>query len=53
MRLNMNKKIVSKVVSGALLCSMIGYTVPVFAYTKDETVYSKLDVSGSCLKYTY
>ena len=46
----MNKKIVSKVVSGALLCSMIGYTVPVFAYTKDETVYSKLDVSGSCYK---
>lgn len=46
----MNKKIVSKIVSGTLLCSMIGYTIPVFAYTKDETVYSKLDSSGNSYK---
>lgn len=46
----MNKKLVSKVISGMLLCSMIGYTMPVFAYTKDETVYSKLDSSGNCYK---
>lgn len=46
----MNKKIISKLVSGTLLCSMIGYTIPVFAYTKDETVYSKLDVSGNNYK---
>lgn len=29
---------------------MVGYTLPVFAYTKDETVYSKLDASGSNYK---
>ena len=46
----MNKKIISKIVSGTLLCSMIGYTVPVFAYTKDETVYSKLDSLGNNYK---
>lgn len=46
----MNKKIVSKIVSGTLLCSMIGYTIPVFAHTKDETVYSKLDSSGNNYK---
>lgn len=46
----MNNKIVYKIISGTLLCSMIGYTVPVFAYTKDETVYSKLDTSGNNYK---
>lgn len=46
----MNNKVISKVVSGVLLCSMIGYTLPVFAYTKDETVYSKLDASGDGYK---
>ncbi len=25
---------------------MVGYTLPVLGYTKDETVYSKLDASG-------
>ena len=34
-----NNKVISKVISGTLLCSMVGYTLPVFAYTKDETVY--------------
>lgn len=42
-----NKKIGLKIISGTLLCSMCIYTSPVFAYTKDETVYSKLDSTGS------
>lgn len=46
----MNKKVVAKVISGTLLCSMLGYTIPVFSYTKDETVYSKLDSSGNNYK---
>ena len=29
---------------------MVGYTLPVFAYTKDETVYSKLDSEGNNYK---
>jgi putative membrane protein len=43
----MNNKIILKTLSGALLCTMFAYTVPVLAYTKDETVYSKLDSNGS------
>lgn len=43
----MNKKIISKITSSALLCTMVAYTAPVFAFTKDETVYSKLDKNGS------
>jgi len=39
----MKGKIVSKITSGVLLCTMTLYTTPIFAYTKDETVYSKLD----------
>ena len=46
----MNNKIISKAVAGLMLFSMIGYTLPVFAYTKDETVYSKLDVNGDSYK---
>ena len=45
-----NNKVISKVISGALLCSMVGYTFPVFAYTKDETVYSKMDSNGKNYK---
>ncbi len=45
-----NNKVISKVISGTLLCSMVGYTLPVFAYTKDETVYSKLDSDGNNYK---
>ncbi len=45
-----NNKMISKVISGILLCSMVGYTLPVFAYTKDETVYSKLDSNGDNYK---
>ena len=40
----------NKVISGTLLCSMVGYALPVFAYTKDETVYSKLDCEGNNYK---
>lgn len=39
-------KIKRKIVSGALLCTMCAYTLPVFAYTKDETVYTKIDRNG-------
>lgn len=46
----MNNKVISKIISGTLLCSMVGYTLPVFAYTKDETVYSKMDSIGKNYK---
>lgn len=46
----MNKKIISKLVAGILLCSIVGYTLPVFAYTKEETVYTKLDSNGNNYK---
>ena len=42
----MKKEMISKITSGALLCTMLAYTSPILAYSKDETVYSKLDVSG-------
>lgn len=46
----MDNKIVMRLIAGILLFCMIGYTVPVFSYTKDETVYSKLDNSGDVYK---
>ena len=46
----MENKIILKTISGLLLCSMVGYTLPVFAYEKDETVYSKLDNTGNNYK---
>lgn len=39
-----------KVISATLLMTMLAYTAPVFAYTKDETVYSKLDTDGKNYK---
>lgn len=42
----MNNKIFSKITSGILLCTMLTYTAPVMAYTKQETVYSKVDAEG-------
>lgn len=42
----MNKKFISKITSGILLCTMVAYGAPVMAYTKDETVYSKLESDG-------
>ena len=43
----MNKKVISKITSSVLLCTMFAYTTPVFAFTKDETVYSKIDSNGN------
>lgn len=40
-----NNKMI-KVISSLTLVSMMCYTLPVMAYTKEETVYSKLDASG-------
>lgn len=42
----MKRKSKNKIISGALLCTICAYTLPVFAYTKDETVYSKIDSEG-------
>lgn len=42
----MKKETISKAISGMLLFTMSMYSAPVFAYTKDETVYSKLDKTG-------
>lgn len=42
----MNLKTKKKIISGTLLCTMCAYTLPVFAYTKDETVYSKINQKG-------
>lgn len=43
----MEHKIIKKLISSVLLCSMLAYTMPVFAFTKEETVYSKLDSNGN------
>ena len=43
----MNKKVISKITSGVLLYTMLAYTTPVLAFTKDETVYSKIDSNGN------
>jgi putative membrane protein len=43
----MKKNIGKKIVGNLLLFTMIGYTMPIFALTKEETVYSKLDNEGS------
>lgn len=43
----MNNKIVLKVISSVLLFTILAYTSPVFAFTKDETVYAKLYSNGS------
>lgn len=36
----------NKIVASILLCSICTYTLPVFAYTKDETVYTKVNSQG-------
>ena len=43
----MNKKIISKITAGILFGTVLTYTSPIFAYTKDETVYTKLDSNGN------
>ncbi len=42
----MKIKIKRKIISATLLCSICTYTLPVLAYTKDETVYSKINNEG-------
>ena len=37
---------IGKIISGITVVSMLCYTMPVMAYTKEETVYSKLDEKG-------
>ena len=39
-------KIIKKIVSSIMIGTLLVYTMPVFAYTKEETVYSKLDADG-------
>lgn len=46
----MNYKNISKIISGVLACTMFLYTTPVLAYTKDETVYTKVDSKGEQYK---
>ena len=43
-------KIIKKVVSGMALCTMLTYTMPILAYTNEETIYSKLNTSGEVYK---
>lgn len=43
----MKNKNILKLISSLTLVSMMCYTLPVMAYTKEETVYSKLDVTGN------
>jgi len=42
----MNSKLISKITAGTLLATVAMYSSPVLAFTKEETVYSKLDNSG-------
>lgn len=45
----MNKK-TSKITATVILCSMLLYTLPVSAFTKDETVYSNMKSNGENYK---
>jgi hypothetical protein len=43
-----NKKIMSKVIASSLILALGAISSSeVFAYTKDETVYSKMDATGN------
>lgn len=42
----MNHNLMKKVTSSILLGTMLLYQAPIFAYSKEETVYSKLNTSG-------
>lgn len=48
----MNNKIGMKITSGILLGTMLLYSIPAFAYTKEESVYAKLDGNGNCYQTT-
>lgn len=44
----MLKKVGIKLLTSTIICTILAYfTAPVFAYTKDESVYSKLDNNGN------
>lgn len=42
----MNTKIKTRIIASTLLCTMCAYSAPVLAFTKDETVYSKMNSKG-------
>ena len=46
----MNKNFLNKLISFGLLCSILTYSLPVFSYMNEETVYSKLDSEGNRYK---
>ena len=46
----MKNKVISKVIASMLLCTILAYATPVFAYTKDETVYTKINEKGEMYK---
>lgn len=46
----MKNKIISKIIASILLCTILVYTTPVFAYSKDETVYTKMNEKGEIYK---
>lgn len=46
----MKKTIMKKIIPITLLTTLVSYTIPVLAVTKDETVYSKLNVKGEQYK---
>lgn len=49
----MNKKFGKKITACVLICDMMIYlSTPLLAYTKDESVYSKLDANGKVYKTT-
>lgn len=46
----MKNKLISKIIASILLCTIFAYTTPVLAYTKDETVYTKINEKGEVYK---
>ena len=42
----MNLKRKRRIMASTLLCTMCAYSMPVFAFTKDETVYAKMNAYG-------
>ncbi|MCI8654800.1 MAG: hypothetical protein HFJ48_02855 [Clostridia bacterium] len=46
----MKNKKASKIIASILLCTILAYTTPVLAYTKDETIYTKMNEKGEIYK---
>lgn len=46
----MNRKVILKIIAVIAVLTIIGYSIPVFGFYKDETVYSKLDATGNNYK---